>query len=252
MSGIVSGAPTSGGRGARYLLVASYVVGGLISAALLVLLALLAVDGHPWALLATAVGCLVPFPLRGIAYLVGVPRPAQHGKKTTKLRVSRLFARVNRFALDTRDRWRWHFRLQRVVRFQRWSAIPAAEPDAAYVPLVGRIAAGGPILAEEGIEDVFPLPKRLVGDGTLFLLRVIGDSMINVAIADGDLVVIRQQPVAENGEIVAAMIGGEATVKMFKFTDGHVWLMPFNPAYAPIPGDDAIILGKVVAVLRRV
>ena len=127
-----------------------------------------------------------------------------------------------------------------------------ASQAATYVPLVGRIAAGGPILAEESIEDVFPLPKQIVGEGTLFLLNVSGDSMINAAIADGDWVVVRQQQVAENGDIVAAMIDGEATVKTFKMSDGHVWLMPHNPAYTPIPGETATILGRVVAVLRRV
>src|SRR6516164_6357098 len=127
-----------------------------------------------------------------------------------------------------------------------------ASQDAAYVPVIGRIAAGGPILAEEAIEDIFPLPKQLVGNGTLFLLRVVGDSMINAAIADGDWVVVRQQPVADSGDIVAAMIDGEATVKTFKRADDHIWLMPHNPAYTPIPGDDATVLGKIVAVLRRV
>jgi repressor LexA len=124
--------------------------------------------------------------------------------------------------------------------------------EAAFVPLVGRIAAGGPILAEESIEDIFPLPRQIVGEGTLFLLKVAGDSMINAAITDGDWVVVRQQPVAENGDIVAAMIDGEATVKQFKRSDAHVWLMPHNPVYTPIPGDDATILGRVVAVLRKV
>jgi repressor LexA len=124
--------------------------------------------------------------------------------------------------------------------------------EAAYVPLIGRIAAGGPILAEQAVEDIFPLPRQIVGEGTLFLLKVVGDSMINAAIADGDWVVVRQQPVAENGDIVAAMIDGEATVKTFKRSPDHVWLMPHNPAYTPIPGDEAEILGKVVAVLRRV
>jgi len=128
--------------------------------------------------------------------------------------------------------------------------IPSQE--ATFVPVVGRIAAGGPVLAEEAIEDIFPLPKQIVGDGTLFLLKVVGDSMINAAIADGDWVVVRQQQVAENGEIVAAMIDGEATVKTFKHAGDHVWLMPHNPAYTPIPGDEAAILGRVVAVLRRV
>ena len=124
-------------------------------------------------------------------------------------------------------------------------------PTAAYVPVLGRIAAGGPILAEEAVEDVFPLPKEIVGEGSLFLLRVAGDSMVDAAITDQDWVVVRQQPTADNGEIVAAMIDGEATVKTFKRKDGHVWLMPHNDAYEPIPGDDATILGKVVAVLRR-
>jgi repressor LexA len=118
--------------------------------------------------------------------------------------------------------------------------------------VVGRIAAGGPILAEQAVEEVFPLPRQLVGDGQLFLLKVVGDSMIDAAICDGDWVVVRQQPVAENGEIVAAMIDGEATVKTLKRKDGHVWLLPANAAYQPIDGDDATVLGRVVAVLRSV
>jgi repressor LexA len=124
-------------------------------------------------------------------------------------------------------------------------------PTPAYVPLLGSIAAGGPILAEQAVESVFPLPREIVGEGELFLLNVRGDSMIDAAITDGDWVVVRQQNVAENGEIVAAMIDGEATVKTFKRKDGHNWLMPANPAYDPIPGDDATVLGRVVAVLRR-
>jgi repressor LexA len=125
-------------------------------------------------------------------------------------------------------------------------------PAPAYVPVVGRIAAGGPILAEQVVEDVFPLPRQLVGDGQLFLLQVKGDSMIDAAIADGDWVVVRQQPSADNGDIVAAMLDGEATVKTFRRRDGHVWLMPANEAYSPIAGDDATVLGRVTAVLRRV
>ena len=128
----------------------------------------------------------------------------------------------------------------------------AARPTPAYVPVIGRIAAGGPILAEQAVEDVFPLPRELVGSGTLFMLKVVGDSMIEAAIANGDWVVVRQQPTAESGDIVAAMIDGEATVKTFKRRDGHVWLMPHNSAYAPIPGDNALILGRVVTVLRKV
>lgn len=125
-------------------------------------------------------------------------------------------------------------------------------PSPTYVPVVGRIAAGGPILAEEAIEEVFPLPRELVGEGTLFLLRVVGDSMLDAAICDGDWVVVRQQPVAEQGDIVAAMIDGEATVKTYRKRDGHVWLIPHNPAYEPINGDEATVLGRVVSVLRRV
>jgi repressor LexA len=127
-----------------------------------------------------------------------------------------------------------------------------AMPAAVNVPLVGRIAAGGPILAEERVEEFFPLPQTLVGDGTLFLLEVAGDSMIDAAICNGDFVVIRQQPTAVNGEIVAALIDGEATVKTYQKKDGQVWLLPHNDAYQPIDGNEATILGKVTAVLRRV
>ena len=130
---------------------------------------------------------------------------------------------------------------------------PARPPKpATRVPLVGRIAAGVPVPAEESADDIFPLPKELVGEGELFMLKVAGDSMIGAAIADGDWVVIRQQSDAESGEIVAAMIDGEATVKTLKRSDSHVWLMPHNPAYPPIPGEKATILGRVVSVLRRV
>jgi repressor LexA len=125
-------------------------------------------------------------------------------------------------------------------------------PTPRYVPLVGRIAAGGPILAEEAVETVFPLPAELVGDGELFLLNVVGESMVEAAICDGDWVVVRRQPDANNGDIVAALLDDEATVKTFKRKDGHVWLLPHNPAFEPIDGDHCQILGVVVAVLRRV
>jgi repressor LexA len=127
-----------------------------------------------------------------------------------------------------------------------------AMPAATYVPMVGRIAAGGPILAEETLDDVFPLPKQLVGEGTLFMLEVRGDSMVDAAICSGDYVVVRQEQTAENGDIVAALIDGEATVKTFQRKDGHVWLLPHNPSYDPIDGTHATILGKVTAVLRRI
>ncbi|MDX2025937.1 transcriptional repressor LexA [Microcella sp.] len=124
--------------------------------------------------------------------------------------------------------------------------------DAAMVPLVGRIAAGIPITADQMVEEVVPLPRQLVGKGDLFILTVVGDSMIDAAICDGDWVVVRQQNTAENGEIVAAMLDNEATVKVFKQRDGHTWLLPQNSAYEPILGDHATVLGKVVAVLRSV
>lgn len=120
------------------------------------------------------------------------------------------------------------------------------------IPLVGRIAAGGPILAEQHIEETFPLPESIVGSGDLFMLKVVGDSMIEAAICDGDYVVIRSQKTCEKGEIVAAMIDGEATVKTFTRKEGHIWLMPANPDYQPINGDNCEILGKVTAVLRSV
>ena len=126
-----------------------------------------------------------------------------------------------------------------------------AMPAATYVPMVGRIAAGGPILAEETFDDVFPLPKQLVGEGTLFMLEVRGDSMVDAAICNGDYVVVRREQTAENGDVVAAMLDGEATVKTFQRKDGKVWLLPHNDAYDPIDGSDAVILGKITAVLRR-
>ena len=118
------------------------------------------------------------------------------------------------------------------------------------VPLVGRIAAGGPIRAEQNVEELFPLPASLVGEGELFMLKVVGDSMINAAICDGDYVVIRSQKDCNKGEIVAAMIDGDATVKTFTKKDGHIWLMPANDDYEPINGDNAEILGIVTAVIR--
>ncbi len=124
--------------------------------------------------------------------------------------------------------------------------------DATLVPLVGRIAAGIPITAEQQVDEVFPLPRQLVGNGDLFMLKVVGESMIDAAICDGDWVVIRQQNTAENGDIVAAMLDEEATVKVFRQRDGHTWLLPRNSNFEPILGDYATVLGKVVAVLRAV
>ena len=134
-------------------------------------------------------------------------------------------------------------------------SVPGVEDgEAVAVPLVGRIAAGAPILAEQEVTDVMALPRRLTGEGELFMLEVHGDSMIEAAICDGDWVVVRSQPDAANGEIVAAMVedvdGASATVKVFSRRDGHQWLLPRNSGYAPIDGDRATIMGKVVTVLR--
>ncbi len=126
----------------------------------------------------------------------------------------------------------------------------ASATDTAMVPFVGRIAAGGPILAEQVVEDVMPLPRQLVGHGELFMLRIAGDSMIDAAICDGDWVVVRRQNDAVNGDIVAALLDDEATVKTFRQRDGHTWLLPQNTQYEPILGDHAVLMGKVVSVLR--
>ncbi len=130
------------------------------------------------------------------------------------------------------------------------AALPSAGSEPALVPLVGRIAAGGPILAEQAVEDVMPLPRQLVGHGELFMLKVSGDSMIDAAICDGDWVVIRRQATAENGDVVAALLDDEATVKTFRQRDGHTWLLPQNTQYEPILGDHATVMGKVVSVMR--
>ena len=124
------------------------------------------------------------------------------------------------------------------------------DEDRVPVPLVGRIAAGGPITAEQSVEDVLALPRQLVGNGKLFMLKVKGDSMIDAAICDGDWVVVREQHTADNGDIVAALLDDEATVKVFRQVDGHTWLMPRNSNYEPIMGDRATVMGKVVSVLR--
>ena len=128
---------------------------------------------------------------------------------------------------------------------------PAAEreePD--RIPIVGNVAAGSPILAQECIEDylTFDTGGR---DGEYFALRVRGDSMINAGILNGDLVVVRSQPTANQGEIVVAMIEDEATVKRLSRKGGHIWLLPENDDYSPIDGTYAQILGKVAAVVRR-
>lgn len=139
-----------------------------------------------------------------------------------------------------------------ILPFPDYSADDAAISESRDVPLVGRIAAGAPIMAEQHIDDIMRLPERLTGDGNLFMLEVHGDSMVDAAICDGDFVVVREQSNAVNGDIVAALLDDEATVKTFRKDNGHVWLMPHNPAYSPIDGTHATIMGKVVTVLRKI
>ncbi|MEU8075933.1 transcriptional repressor LexA [Catellatospora citrea] len=182
-----------------------------------------------------------PPTVREIAAEVGLASPstvAHHLKVLQRLGLIRRHAERPR-AVDARE-----------SNVGAGDAAPAGAP--VLVPLLGTIAAGQPILAQETIEDLLPLPRGLVGHGRLFGLSVRGDSMIEAAICDGDIVVVRQQPTADNGDIVAALIDGEATVKVYQRADGRVRLLPRNSAYAPIVGDSAVVLGRVVSVLRRI
>ena len=125
--------------------------------------------------------------------------------------------------------------------------------DVVEIPLVGQIAAGTPILAQENIEDSFPVPARYVGKGNHFMLTVKGDSMIEAGILDGDYILVQQQQTADNGEIVVAMVDGfesEATVKTFYKENGHIRLQPENQNMSPIIVKDARILGLVKGVFR--
>jgi repressor LexA len=134
--------------------------------------------------------------------------------------------------------------------FLQGSSAREQSDDSVSVPVVGNIAAGSPIMAEEHLDDTLKLPREITGRGTVFGLRVRGDSMIDAAICDGDIVVVRQQSEAHSGQIVAAMIDEEATVKVYRRRNGHVYLEPRNPAYEVIDGDKAVIMGTVVSVLR--
>jgi repressor LexA len=137
-----------------------------------------------------------------------------------------------------------------VRMFLREGPTREAAEESVDLPVVGHIAAGTPIAAEEHVDDVLSLPRGLTGRGTVFGLRVRGDSMVDAAICDGDIVVVRQQPEAHSGQIVAAMIDDEATVKVYQRRNGHVQLEPRNPDYDVIDGDEAVVLGVVVSVLR--
>ena len=133
------------------------------------------------------------------------------------------------------------------------SAINVESHNINSLPMMGRIAAGVPISAIEDYTGDIPVPGNMIsGKGQHYALEVKGDSMIDAAICDGDWVVVRQEQTADNGDIVAAMLDEEATVKVFKQRDGHTWLLPQNSAYEPILGDHATVMGKVVTVLRSV
>ncbi len=119
------------------------------------------------------------------------------------------------------------------------------------LPIVGRVAAGKPTLATEDIQETYPLPSDFLAGGEGFMLEVHGDSMIEDGIYDGDLVVVRRQPVAENGDCIVAMIDSEATVKRFYRENGHVRLQPANSSMQPIYVEDVAIIGKVVGLVRK-
>lgn len=127
---------------------------------------------------------------------------------------------------------------------------PADAISPRYVPAVGQIAAGSPILAEENIEAYYPMPEDLLADGDLFMLQIVGESMRDAGILNGDWVVVRSQPVAEEGDFVAALLDGEATVKEFHRDSSGVWLIPHNDSFSPIKGDNAEIMGRVISVFR--
>ncbi|WKD57518.1 LexA repressor [Corynebacterium capitovis DSM 44611] len=133
---------------------------------------------------------------------------------------------------------------------QESAPVPEDASQPRFIPVVGRIAAGTPILAEQNVDSYYPLPTELLGDGELYMLQVVGESMRDAGILDGDWVVVREQPVAEEGEFVAALLDGEATVKEFHRDSSGVWLLPHNDAFAPIKGDEAEIMGRVVSVFR--
>ncbi|MFI5610940.1 transcriptional repressor LexA [Amycolatopsis sp. NPDC051903] len=158
-------------------------------------------------------------------------------------------------ALEDKGYLRRSSSMSRPIDVRAFLTGPAAQEggeDSVPVPVVGHIAAGTPIAAEEHVDDMLTLPRGLTGRGTVFGLRVRGDSMIDAAICDGDIVVVRQQPEAHSGQIVAAMIDEEATVKVYRRRNGHVYLEPRNPAYEVLDGDRAVVLGIVVSVLRSV
>ncbi|HHU30474.1 MAG: transcriptional repressor LexA [Bacillota bacterium] len=140
----------------------------------------------------------------------------------------------------------------RAIELLEYEQEPAYIADVIHVPVVGQVTAGQPILAEENIEEYFPLPKVMVRNDTVFLLRVRGDSMINAGIMNGDYVIVRRQETAQSGEIVVAMLEDEATVKRFYKEKDHIRLEPENDLYEPIRSPFISVIGKVIGVFRTV
>jgi repressor LexA len=141
--------------------------------------------------------------------------------------------------------------LTRAIRLLPGTITKAKPQRVVNIPVVGRVAAGKPSLAVEDIEETYPLPQDFLAGGDGFMLEVHGDSMIEDGIRDGDLVVVRKQPVAENGDTIVAMVDNEATVKRFYREDGKIRLQPANSSMVPIIVQDASIIGKVVGLIRR-
>jgi repressor LexA len=193
-----------------------------------------------------------PPSVREIGEAVGLRSTASVSSQLATLERRGYLRRAARRARTTEPRLPGHPAVRPEGDIDEATVMDIPSQGATNVPLVGRIESGAPVLAEETIDDIIPLPRQLVGEGTLFLLEVTGDSMIGAAITDGDWVAVRRQHQVANGDIVAAVIDGNATVTTFRRTGSHVWLIPQNPARTPIPGDQASILGRVVAVLRRV
>ena len=189
---------------------------------------------------------LVPYPLQAETFLPDICQAGKSAEQRQRDAHTDIFVHVILQLVFDRDD------LAQVIPFPSQDDACGSIMASHDVPLVGRIAAGVPITAEQHVDDVMRLPERLTGTGNLFMLEVHGDSMIDAAICDGDFVVVREQNSAENGDIVAALLDDEATVKTFRKDHGHVWLIPHNPAYSPIDGTHAEIMGKVVTVLRKI
>ena len=199
-----------------------------------------------------------PPSVREIALAVGLSSPSSVKHQLDILEVAGLLRRhpgqpramelISRTSKSSEDATKASTQ-QLSVRAREDISLPVSSGTS--IPLVGRIAAGAPITATQQVDEIYDIPSDFTGTGSLFMLRVAGDSMVDAAICDGDYVIVRAQPDATDGDIVAAMLDGEATVKVLSRSNDHVWLLPRNENYDPIPGDECTIMGKVVTVMRR-